>query len=83
MARPLGSKNIKSIQWERLGDYMTVSASKRMRKLMEEMDDKEFIDTYFKLVKYFKPQMLSSTVKQEGEINIAVVSEDEKLIDKV
>lgn len=83
MSRTIGSKNKKTIQWENLAVLMTGSGAERMRQLLDSMQDEEFVDTYLKLLSYFKPKQQSNSIRQEGEINISIVSDDEQLMLKI
>lgn len=80
--RPKGSENIKTKQWGKIANYMLDKGSKRMLEIMGGMEDKEFADTYLKLIQYFRPRMQSTQLKSEGTTTIHVVSEKE-LLDKV
>ncbi len=83
MARAIGSKNARTHAWLKIGDFMINKGAARMRKIMMDQEDEDFVKTYLAIIKYFKPAMQSSTVKQEGDINISVISDDETLIEKV
>jgi hypothetical protein len=57
MARPKGSKNKKSIQWEALGGYITEQGLTRLMTILETCDDQTFLRNYVQLLEYFKPKL--------------------------
>jgi hypothetical protein len=72
--RPVGSKNVKTVQWEALGDFLTEKGAKRAMKVLDELDDEAYLDQYGKLLNYFKPKMQSSQI----DANIGNVTIDPK-----
>lgn len=83
MGRPVGSKNRKAREWALLGKYITQKGAAKAMKIMMEKEGDDFLASYEKMLRFFKPSMSTATVKQEGEINLSIVSDDKKLIDKV
>lgn len=57
MARPKGSKNQKSIEWEQFGKALTEQGLDRIAAILDTCDDETFIRTYVQLLEYFKPKM--------------------------
>ncbi len=83
MSRPVGSKNIRTEQWEKLGKWMVSKGAKRMQEVMKDMDDQDFAHHFLQLVRYFKPALSSAAVKQEGNINITLITNEKDLLDKL
>ncbi len=82
--RPVGSKNNKAIQWERLGTYLTYEGSRKALTAMNELEGKEFLDIYMKILRYFKPQLSSAEIKAEVKtdtINLVVDEELKQLLE--
>lgn len=77
------TKALKARQWLGLRDYLLGDALDKLIKTMDKLEGKDYINAYTVLIKYFKPQLQSTSVQSEGTINVVVVSEDKKLIDKV
>jgi len=66
--RPLGSKNEKTKQWEKLGEFITESGAQRvMEHLNSIKDDATFFAMYEKLLNYFKPKMQSTQLETKGD----------------
>ena len=83
MARPKGSKNVKTQAWETLGSFIVGRGAERFIRSLREMDDEDYVKTYLKVLAYFKPKQLSTSIKQEGDIHISFTKEDEQTIDNI
>lgn len=59
--RPLGSKNERTKQWEILGEAIISRHSERFNRVLNELDDFEFIKAYTSILAYFKPKLGAST----------------------
>ncbi len=81
--RPVGSKNTKTKQWRNLSKMMLQTGALRLRKIMTEMNDEDFVETYLKLLQYFKPKIQSTKIASKGKIAIQIISEDTDILDKV
>lgn len=57
MARPKGSKNQKTIDWDEFGRMLTEQGLTRLQHILNTCDDQTFIRTYVQLLEYFKPKM--------------------------
>lgn len=55
--RPKGSKNVKTQQWEGLGDYITRIGADKFLYELQILEGKEYIDMYTKILEYFKPKL--------------------------
>lgn len=69
--RPVGSKNEKTEQWEKLSDSILNKHAKRFNNVLENANDAEFAKMYISVLAFFKPRM--------GAQNIDVSNEDESL----
>lgn len=71
--KPAGTKSRKTVEWEKLGDFITDAGAKRVANYLNSLeDDKEFFEKYERLLNYFKPKQQSTQVKNEGELSINV-----------
>lgn len=79
MPRPKGSKNTKQLQWERMSQYITRQGIKRYMTILDGLEDKEFLDHFEKILKYFKPTYAAIQADVDGkvEVTINVVGADE------
>ena len=57
MARPKGSKNQKTIDWNEFGKKLTEDGLPRLQRILETCDDETFIKLYVVMLEYFKPKM--------------------------
>ena len=78
--KPLGAKNQRTVEWERLGEFMTVEGATRAKSyLLGIKDDAEFFERYMDLLNYFKPRMAQSQVETIGNdfesVSITFVNE--------
>jgi len=71
--RPTGSKNVKTEQWEALGEALLTKHSERANAVLSSLDDETFLEQYGKLLEYFKPKQARTEVKQEGVQTLEVV----------
>jgi hypothetical protein len=69
-----GSKNVKTVEWEQLGDFLTDKGAKRAMKVLDELDDESYLDQYGKLLNYFKPKMQSSTLDANVRTETIIVN---------
>lgn len=52
-----GSKNLKTLQWEALGQALIETHSSRANEILATCDDDVFIDNFNKLLEYFRPKL--------------------------
>ena len=72
--RPPGIPNERTKQWEELGKALLERHSERANKVLDNLDDDNFIDQYAKLLEYFKPKLARSEVKQDsGPMTIRII----------
>ena len=76
--KPKGAKNRRTLEWERLGDFITERGAERAMSILETLDDSDFLDQYHKLLSYFKPKLSSQQIKADVRQHdpIKVVIED-------
>jgi len=67
--RPAGSKNRRTVEWEKLGDFITEEGAKRVMDYLNAIDDdEEFFNKYERLLNYFKPKMATTQNQLSGEV---------------
>lgn len=71
MARPHGSKNTKTKDWESFGKEMIEGGLPRLNQILENCDDETFLKTYIQLLEFFKPKM--KRIEQTGTVQETVV----------
>ena len=59
-----GSKNKRTQEWEKLGEFITEKGAAKAMRILNNMDDETYLDQFGKLLNYFKPKM--SYVVQEN-----------------
>lgn len=64
--KPKGAKSKKTLEWNNLGDLVTEKGAARVFKIMDKSPDPIFLDIYFKLLGYFKPQLARTDVNQNN-----------------
>lgn len=72
--RPAGSKNVKTQEWEIIKETFLTSHTERANRVLASMDDEKFLDSYLKLLEYFKPKLARSenTNMNDNKITIEV-----------
>lgn len=83
MSRTKGSQNIKTIAWTSLGNYILNNGSKRLLDVMNKMEDEEFVKTYVKMLSYFKPRQVATTIKQDGDISLNIVHDNPDILKEI
>ena len=81
MGRPRG-KSVKSIAWEKLGVWIIDQGSERALRIIKEMNDDEYLESYYKLLSYFKPKLTATNITGDSVVNINIVS-DKETIEKI
>lgn len=76
--RPKGSKNVKTIEWDNLGDMITKAGAERAIKIMSSSNNDDFMKYYSMLLEYFKPKQarVESNVTVNNEPLIIRVKTD-------
>ena len=74
--RPKGSKNARTQQWEKLGEFITERGAARAMQILDEMDDEMYLDQYGRLLNYFKPKLASTQLEAKADISINITAPD-------
>jgi hypothetical protein len=61
--RPAGGKNLKTVQWEALGEAIITVHAERFNTILAELEEEKFVDTYTKILEYFKPKLQRQTIE--------------------
>ena len=61
--RPIGSKNSRSEEWEKLKDSILSVHCEKFNNVFEDLEGKDFLEVYLKVLQYFKPRMQHSKVE--------------------
>jgi hypothetical protein len=62
-----GSKNAKTLAWEKLGDFITDEGAKKVSEILKTSDPADFFKYYCLLLEYFKPKLQRSEVSAKVE----------------
>ena len=63
--REKGSKNVKTKQWELLGEFITDSGAKKFVEEVNKLEGVDYINAYSKVLSYFKPQLARTEIKAD------------------
>jgi hypothetical protein len=67
-AGSLKGKHKKTLEWEKLSEFITETGAKRIVNYLNSItDDKEYFDKYCMLLNYFKPKIQATQI--EANIN--------------
>ncbi len=71
-AGKLSGPSKKAKQWNALGDFMTKEGATKAMRIINSLDDLEFLEQYNRLLNYFKPKMQSTTNQTElsGKVSV-------------
>ena len=81
--RPIGSKNVRTQEWEMIKDAFLTKHTERANRVLASLEDDKFLDAYLKLLEYFKPKLQRSEVtnSEATKIDINVIwDEDTKFV---
>lgn len=71
--RPKGARNKRTVEWDKLGGFITEEGAKRVMKYLNSIeDDKEFFEKYERLLNYFKPRMQSTSLTGDISTEVSV-----------
>jgi len=59
--------------WEALGSFVVNEGSERAMKVLQSMDDEEFLHYYITMLEYFKPKQARQTLVGEGDAPLQIV----------
>jgi DNA-binding Lrp family transcriptional regulator len=59
--RPVGAVSDKVKMWNELGEWFTQQGAAKCMRIMNEMEDEEYIKHYTALLEYFKPKQARVT----------------------
>jgi hypothetical protein len=59
--RPVGSVSDKVKMWNELGEWFTTQGAAKCMRIMNDMEDEEYIKHYTALLEYFKPKQARVT----------------------
>ena len=80
--RPAGSKNIKTAQWDNIGDYLVEEGSLKYLEHMKSLavsDPEKYTEAYMKILEYFKPKRAREDGKGNPDLGIgAYLNEEHK-----
>lgn len=79
--RPTGAVNKKTEKWHELCDYLLDEGTERLMRALEQLEPKEFVDAYSKILNYIKPKLQSVEANQTTAMKIVIQNELENLTD--
>lgn len=73
--RPKGSKNVRTLEWEEIKEAFITTHTARANRILTTLEDEKFMDSYLKLLEYFKPKLARTEVSNHDNstINVNVV----------
>jgi hypothetical protein len=75
--RPKGAVNIKTEKWHALCDYLMSEGTEKLMECMGQLDSKEYIEAYCKILNYIKPKL--SNVDTNSSEGIKIIIQNETL----
>jgi len=69
LGRKVGSVTQKNSQWEALAKSIVNEHSTRFNTILVDCDDKTFLDSYLRVLNYFKPKLSNIETNLEGSKN--------------
>jgi hypothetical protein len=75
--RPKGAKNVRSVEWENLGSFITSAGAKRATEILVKLPDDQFLPQFERLLQYFKPRMKQVDEQSNQDVTIRIVDESD------
>jgi len=73
--RKKGVVSVKMQKWHMLADYLMDEGMDRLLNAMEQLEPKEFVDAYSKILNYIKPKLSSVDQNSTEGIRIIITNE--------
>jgi hypothetical protein len=73
--RPKGSANVKTEKWHILCSYLMDEGTERLMASMDQLDPKEFVEAYCKILNYIKPKLTNVDTNSTEGIKIIIQNE--------
>jgi len=54
--RPKGAKNVKTDQWDNMGEYLITQGAAKYINILKQTKGKEYLERFEKILEYFKPK---------------------------
>lgn len=61
--RPVGSKNEKTKQWEKLAEDFIGRHTERFNRALDNLPDEDFIKVYIMVLSYFRPKLAAEKIE--------------------
>lgn len=72
--RPVGSKNEKTIAWEKFSDYCLNSGLEKFERELNKLTGANYVKAFSLMLEFHKPKLARTEVQVEGELNVNDVS---------
>jgi len=66
--RKKGTPNVRSQQWDSMGEFLLQQGSERLLDYMQSCEDREYTEIFLRLIEYFKPKQARVEESVEGEL---------------
>lgn len=70
--RPKGSRNVRTLEWEEIKEAFITTHTARANRILSTLEDEKFMDSYLKLLEYFKPKLARTEVSNHDNSTISV-----------
>jgi len=64
-----GSKDQKTLAWERIGEYVIGEGADRYLQIISDLPDKDFLNEFRAIVEFFRPKLRRSEITAEVNSN--------------
>jgi DNA-binding Lrp family transcriptional regulator len=70
--RPVGAVSDKVKMWNELGEWFVQEGAAKCMRIMNEMEDEEYIKHYTALLEYFKPKQARMTMAGDSKAPVII-----------
>jgi DNA-binding Lrp family transcriptional regulator len=70
--RPVGAVSDKVKMWNELGEWFVSEGAQKCMRIMNDMEDEEYIKHYTALLEYFKPKQARMTMAGDSKAPVII-----------
>jgi hypothetical protein len=83
MARPVGSKNERSLEWEKFAEFMLTTGLTKFREEMMKLEGKAYIDAALNAMEFHKPRMARTELTGINGTKLFELEQAQKILKSV
>ena len=74
--KPKGAVSERTKMWNELGEWFVQEGASKCMRIMNDMEDEEYIKHYTALLEYFKPKQARNTIVGDADAPVQIIISD-------